>query len=241
MTDVASVAFLDDYTPDGRAIEAAVAVLDEGRPVEVLWPERTVQVLTRKEAGRSTILADLVERGGGATGVEQYDALLGEARRFAAAADRLLQLSRALKSAGATAEQTARGIATFLRLANLRILASLARIELEGEDLPLEGDLRNGLLNELFNSTPGRRARDTTEKVHSADIRQEGREPNVDVFAPRSVIGNPLPGDTVQGELLFRWVIPQFELHLIGSEAEYDYRPCTLHVVKTRDSDFVER
>jgi hypothetical protein len=235
------ITFTDDYSPEEGSLEAAATALERGQLVEVAWPTRTAEMLVRKESGRATILRDLEERGGGAAGVKQYDDFLSDARRYAAAGDRLPHVVRAVVSAGTTAAQAPPSIETFLRFANLMVLKSLAWIMLEGEDSSLEDELRLPWLSDLFNSTPGRRALGVSEQIYSADVWQRGREPNVDVFAPRSLIEGLRTGDRLKDDELFvRWAIPQFELHLVGTATEFEYPRERLSVVKCRDDGFVE-
>jgi len=237
----AVVTFIDDYIPDDGSLEAVASALGRGESVDVAWPTRTAGMLDRKEAGQATILPDLEARGGGAGGVEQYQDFLSDARRSAAAGDRLPHLLRALVSAGATAARAPRSIETFLRFSNLLTLHSLAWIVLEGEDSSLEDDLRLSKLNELFNSLPGRRALGVTQEMYSADVWQQGREPNVDVFAPRSLIEGLPYGERIEDDELFlRWTIPQFELPLLGSTTEFEYPRDRLTVVKCRNAQYEE-
>lgn len=218
------IAFVDEYTPDERSIDSAAAALDREAAVAVRWPARTAELLAHKVAGRETIRSDLEARRTDdlARGVKRFFDAIDSAIRYAAAAERLPQLWGALANAGASATEARLALALFVRIANLHALASLADIELTGEEPPLEEELRLWPRWDLYNSRPGLCAFGIEGPIYAAEVGRE-HSSSTRVYGPSSLIKELRVGDTVADELLTRWTIPQRELELLGEDIESDY------------------
>lgn len=238
MSVPALITFIDDYAPDYDSVELAAKALAQGDRAGIRWPARTAEVLERKRAGRETILDELVKRGGGASGVKDYHTFLGEAERYAAADSGLTGTWHGVIGAHGGNREAALALRTFVGFANLKILAALARIELEDEGLGLADELPKGGLHKLYNSSAGRAAFGTSERLFSIDVEvARGRQGHY-VFAPEPLIRGLHVGDKVRGELLTVWTIPQSEALLLGDDAERDYHELTSWHV--RDHEFEE-
>jgi hypothetical protein len=238
MSAPALITFIDDYAPDHNSVELAAKALAQGDPAGIRWPARTAEVLERKQAGRETIVDELMKRGGDASGVKQYDTFLGEAEHYAAAGSGLAGTWHAVISASGGNREAALALGTFARFANLKILAALARIELEGEGLGLEDELRKVKLHKLYNSSAGHAAFGVSERLFAIDVEVARGEAGHYVFAPEPLIRGLYVGDKVRGELLTVWTIPQSEALLLASDAERDYHELTIWHV--RDHEFEE-
>jgi hypothetical protein len=191
-----------------------------------------------KSGDDSTILDDLLKRGGDAGGVQQFDSFLSDARRFASASDRLAHLWRALAAVGASPAEASIALASFVCFANLHILAALSRIELEDENLGLEDDLRAGQLNKLYNSPVGQRALRTRGPIYAIDVEVSGSQTGNYIFAPAQLIAGLHVGDKVRGELLTCWTVPQSAASLLGKDISPDYYE--LNIWHVRDDEFKE-
>jgi hypothetical protein len=238
MVEPTVITFVDAYAPEERSLEETVGALARGGSVAVRWPARTTELLERKARGRATILDDLLERGGGASGVESFDRFLDEARRYAAAGNGLSGLGKAIDAVGATSREAAFALGTYVRFANLHILAALARTELEGENLGLEDELREDATNKLYNSPAGQAALGTKDRLFAIDVEPEAPEKGYYVFAPEHLVVGLGVGHKVRGELLTQWTIPECEVLFLGKDIERDYRDLTIWHV--RDHEFEE-
>ena len=232
MNSPAQITFVNDYEVDETSVGAAAGALERAELVSLRWPTRTAELLQLKESGRETILADLLARGGDATGVEQFDSCLSEAQRYASAADRLPDLWRALRAVGASPVEASFALAGYVQFANLHIVAAISRIELRDEGLGLEDGLRVGELNKLYNSPMGHQALGRAEPIYAVDVEVAGQPSGNYIFAPAPLVEGLRVGDKVGGELLTCWTIPQSEAFLLFNEFEPDYSELTVWHVR---------
>jgi hypothetical protein len=234
-----TVRFADAVEPDRVSLAGAAEALAAGANVAVVWPSSTEEPYATFRERHARLREFLTERGFEddelPSHIEHWRMLMDPARLHHDYAARRLPVIWA-EAAGTGLDQAAAFVTAafgYLVLCNVRILTPLRHLHLRDEADLVPPEFED--MATFLGSVAARAAFDTTEPFYGIDTYVGDRGP-VEVWAPASVAARVRRSGYSPDDVA-AWVMPWWELGLVGTRSLADYGPAEIFVGKVVTED----